>query len=301
MFRVLLFISVSFLLTNSLFAEPSKPAAPLTYALRLSLNDPPAIFVDITSTLPVDESAEPQLAWTLTVAGLETSGEAKLIKSADKPNHWTIQQPLVAQQSPQTTRVTGTVTLHAGAQVAELAIDQTLLPSINHWIVAGPFEYVQAPAMTNKFRQMRTPKLDVKLPNGYDRAPAAWHTVSRSITPETDLSSEFVLDLNRIFGDKEHARAMAFAWATIEAPEFTYAALSVGSNDGVTVWLNNKEVLRKIVKRDYRSGEDHVLIKLEQGANVMLVRIGNRDGAWQLGVHLQDRDGRPLLNAKIGQ
>jgi hypothetical protein len=272
----------------------------LAFHLQLNLEEDPAVDIGLSVQPPFGGSSPEALDWSLKTEGLKTAGEAQLASLSEWDNTWTVKQPLVAKQLPQTTRVSGVFTLKSAGQALTLPLDRVLLPSISNWIVAGPFDYALIPSLTNKFRQMGKPDLSYKFDLGWLKEQASWQYISRVVTPATDLGSEFVVDLNTVFGGQFN-RAVAFAWTTIDVPEYTYAALSIGSDDGITIWINNQEVHRNVVGRAYRSGEDECLIKLEPGRNTLMLRIGNRYGGWMFGMRLLDRDGNDLVTATIGE
>lgn len=67
-------------------------------------------------------------------------------------------------------------------------------------------------------------------------------------------------------------------WAT--APMTVH--LDVGSDDGVTIWVNQKNVHEKIVLRAANMDDDHVAFPLKRGKNVIVFRVNNAGGAWRL-------------------
>ena len=53
--------------------------------------------------------------------------------------------------------------------------------------------------------------------------------------------------------------------------------ISLGSGDGVKVWLNGREVLSKKIKRDAQSDQEIVTLSLNKGDNEILIKIANDD------------------------
>ncbi len=62
----------------------------------------------------------------------------------------------------------------------------------------------------------------------------------------------------------------------------TEVKLEIGSDDGVTVWLNGRQVHENIVQRGARLGDDQLRLKLNEGKNVILFRVNNATGGWRL-------------------
>ena len=58
--------------------------------------------------------------------------------------------------------------------------------------------------------------------------------------------------------------------------------LEIGSDDGVTVWVNGYQVHENIVLRGAVLGEDVVKLDLSSGKNVIVFRVNNARGAWRL-------------------
>jgi hypothetical protein len=59
---------------------------------------------------------------------------------------------------------------------------------------------------------------------------------------------------------------------TIRADKKQDVVLSIGSDDGVKVWLNGEIVHGKNVNRALKCGEDQVKVTLKEGENALLLR-----------------------------
>jgi uncharacterized membrane protein len=70
--------------------------------------------------------------------------------------------------------------------------------------------------------------------------------------------------------------------AVVTANKPSQARLYLGSDDGVTVWLNGALVHEHIAPRPARLGDDRLPISLSTGKNVFLFRVNNINGNWQL-------------------
>ena len=69
-------------------------------------------------------------------------------------------------------------------------------------------------------------------------------------------------------------------------------------DDGVKMWLNEKEIYRLDIGRPYSAKSDHVAVKLKKGTNTLLVKIFQGGGDGGFGVHVEDANGRPLTQVK---
>ena len=101
----------------------------------------------------------------------------------------------------------------------------------------------------------------------------------------------WVVDLTRLMGGND---AVAYLKATITSPEATDAVLEIGSDDGFRVWLNGEEVLGNNVLRPLTEWQDHGPVKLQAGANELLLKITQNVGGAQACARLRKADGTDL-------
>jgi formylglycine-generating enzyme required for sulfatase activity len=69
-----------------------------------------------------------------------------------------------------------------------------------------------------------------------------------------------------------------YLFRTIRAPAAIELAAGLGSDDGLVVWLNGKEVLSRDVARGPAPNQDRTVLGLHQGENRLLLKIYNRGG-----------------------
>jgi dienelactone hydrolase len=67
--------------------------------------------------------------------------------------------------------------------------------------------------------------------------------------------------------------AVAYAFTTIPRPKSGKALLSIGSEDGIRVWVNGKPVLSRDGARSLTLDEDQVEVDLASGDNAVLVKL----------------------------
>ncbi len=89
----------------------------------------------------------------------------------------------------------------------------------------------------------------------------------------------------------ETENAIAYAWTTLEAPRPMTTWLSVSSDDGLKVWVNGEEILRRHVLRGIGPDQEVVPLKLREGANTLLVKVEQGKGDWALAARIVDLDG----------
>ncbi len=75
------------------------------------------------------------------------------------------------------------------------------------------------------------------------------------------------------FGDAQDGQ-VAYAFATIAREKAGKARVSVGSNDGVRVWLNGKLILARDGRREILPDEDQLDVDFQAGDNALLVKAG---------------------------
>jgi alpha-mannosidase len=73
----------------------------------------------------------------------------------------------------------------------------------------------------------------------------------------------------------------AYAFTYLYAKESGKANLLLGSDDGIAVWLNGKEVWRNDIQRGHTASADKVSILLNKGWNRLLLKISQFEGGWQ--------------------
>lgn len=96
------------------------------------------------------------------------------------------------------------------------------------------------------------------------------------------------IHLNDLFTPND--LVVAYAFCRIESPDARKVILTVGSNDGVRVWLNGKEVHEHHVSRWLVLDHDYVPIELKPGKNNLLFKIDDGTGDFGLAVRLLNYD-----------
>ena len=86
----------------------------------------------------------------------------------------------------------------------------------------------------------------------------------------------------------------AYARCIIRVAAATKAQIMLGSDDAAKVWLNGALLENVNVPRAYTANEDKMKVELKAGDNVLLVKIGQGGGQWELGAKVCAEDGGPL-------
>ena len=101
----------------------------------------------------------------------------------------------------------------------------------------------------------------------------------------------WIVDLAKLLkGDQR----CAYLRVKIESPRAQAAQLEVGSDDGVKVWLNGEVVHANNTPRGVVPWQDKVPVRLDQGANVLLLKVCQGAGGWGACARIVGTDGNGL-------
>jgi len=116
----------------------------------------------------------------------------------------------------------------------------------------------------------------------------------RAHPPETDPRAvewrEAAFDGGRIDLGAQYTGAsnvVAYALVPVEADADCGLHLSMGSDDGLAVFLDGKRVFAKDVRRGLRPGEDELLVELARGRHELLFKVTQEGGDFGLAVEAQ--------------
>ena len=96
------------------------------------------------------------------------------------------------------------------------------------------------------------------------------------------------VNLLKWFGTTEDV--LCYARCTVTSPVDTTMTLGLGSNDGVIMWVNGKEVFRFEKGRGAAANQNLITVKLRKGKNNMLAKVGNLGSNWGLFLAFEDKD-----------
>jgi hypothetical protein len=102
------------------------------------------------------------------------------------------------------------------------------------------------------------------------------------------------IGLAGFFGRKDQVVGYAVCWVHSEVERAVH--LSIGSDDGVCVWINREKVHEHRVKRAASAGQDTARARLKAGWNEVLAKVDN-EGSSEWDLYLEFRtaeDSRPL-------
>jgi hypothetical protein len=160
---------------------------------------------------------------------------------------------------------------------------------IRDWRILGPFDntgnggfhFALQPEQEQDFSSAHV---------GRDGRQVSWQEV------HSQYASGYV-DLAAVLGKQDWS--LAYAACRFFSPEPRRAWLELGSDDGVQAWLNGSHVWKHDVYRVAAPGQDLVPVQLREGANDLLLKIGQARGEWGFLCSLSDEDGNPIPDLEV--
>jgi len=143
------------------------------------------------------------------------------------------------------------------------------------WIIAGPLPANAAVPST----------IDPNATLAGRDGPIDWQVVGNRPGDYVDLAG--------LYPDVVGACAIAISFISSSAEQS--ATLKVGSDDGVTIWLNDELVYEHRINRPYRPGDDQVTLTFHEGQNKLAVRIDQGTGDWGFSLDPVDGRGWPVV------
>ena len=87
------------------------------------------------------------------------------------------------------------------------------------------------------------------------------------------------------------SEGIAYAYTEIISPDNREVKLTLGSNDGAKIWMNNKVVYNKHAARNAVADQEILTVHLKKGTNKILVKIENLGASWGLYLRIIDPEG----------
>lgn len=148
-------------------------------------------------------------------------------------------------------------------------------PFITDWLITGPYEKEQPLASL-----VGNHKLKWRKTNG------------------VFSKSRYLVDLVELLG--QHEEVFAYAKTSVYSPCKQRVQFKIGSDDGITVWLNGKQLLNADAERPCKLEQEIIKATLRRGANCILLKITQRKREWGFIFRITDEKGKSLQNLFIG-
>lgn len=91
----------------------------------------------------------------------------------------------------------------------------------------------------------------------------------------------------------------AYAVAEIVSPEERAVEFMLGSDDGLTLWLNGRKIFEDLNDRAWARDQFRARGTLRAGTNVLVAKVGQHSGDWGFSVGLSMPKSGPLFEAKV--
>ncbi len=155
------------------------------------------------------------------------------------------------------------------------------------WKILGPFDNKENIGYNTPYIPEDITEIDFNTKHEGVNGEISWRQ-------HTDDAFDGLVDLGR-----NVKSSTAYAWATIYSPDNREVQLRFGSDDNGKVWLNGHEVITEPDGGWATLDENIVSVKLNQGKNSILVKVGNSDGSWGFFLRITDNDGKPFPDLNL--
>ena len=164
--------------------------------------------------------------------------------------------------------------------VAELQAVYSGLQPIMSWEVLAPFTEGEVPEV------QEDPAASYRGSVG----PLKWE-------PRRGEGEHGRVELNAVYAPNDHVSA--FARATVRADRARRAEMAVGSDDQITVWVNDELVFHHDSPRGWTPDQDRFDIQLRQGDNAVIVRVDEIGGDWAFSVKVAEEGIGPIFDTEV--
>ncbi len=149
---------------------------------------------------------------------------------------------------------------------------------VHDWLVLGPLD---------KHRDERH-NYSAKILDQAIKRKASFKGVYDSATWKTLSSNTSRINFAEVFEEKTSVTCYAVCWVLSEKKQTV--TLSIGSDDGVYVWLNGRKVHENKADRAAEPGQDKVRTELQSGWNQVITKVYNNNGDWDLYFEFRTED-----------
>ena len=216
---------------------------------------------------------------------------------ADESTQWVRHHSMVASATRAVVTLLGLLGLLGLLAITlPVALAQGLAPNhpnqpsgafLRQWLLCGPFS--TQPTAVDVTNRPPTPgfNIDFLVAAGGERAirPQAGQTVTHPAGKATWTLHEATNDaINLRAAVSTRSEVAAYAYCTVECDTDQNVIMAVGSNDGVSIWINGEEIWRHRAGRILKRDEDRIPVRLKGGRNAVLLKIDQWGG--ELGVCL---------------
>ncbi len=163
---------------------------------------------------------------------------------------------------------------------------------VRTWIAAGPYTGDATTGNCRPAEAARVGEDDVAF------APEVGAAAGDRVWDPTLLDTgllDFVPDYGWVYAPRE-----AYAAVWLDSDVARDATLSVGADDGVFAWWNGALVLDVASCQGVVADQFQVGVRVEEGANLLLLKVYDQGGGWGLAARLLDESGAAITDLQPG-
>jgi len=150
---------------------------------------------------------------------------------------------------------------------------------IMDWNLIGPFDAPDMDSLLTAYPPEKEADLAARY-KGKGGAEVAWRPIHADPTG--------FVDLTKLVTPNEYA--VVYGLAYVQSPDEREAALLLGSDDGVRVWINDVLVHSNPAYRGAYHDQDTVRVRLRKGWNKVLIKVLQGAGGWGYFLRFADPD-----------
>ncbi|MEE9293534.1 MAG: DUF3857 domain-containing protein [Phycisphaerae bacterium] len=160
--------------------------------------------------------------------------------------------------------------------------------ALDTWMIIGPF----ANERDAGYNTVYGPETEIDFEKAYQ---GRGHQVSWR--PLEHLTFRRNIDFAAVCYPRE--QVLAYALTHVQAMSPQNATLQLGAAESIKVWFNDRLVYASELERRFALDQATIPVRLQRGANKLLVKVGVETGPWRLAVRLTDPKGRPLQDVRF--
>jgi len=119
----------------------------------------------------------------------------------------------------------------------------------------------------------------------------------RSPDVKVDLLLAFYDDF--LLGRSTKEYIVGYAACYVKSDKTREVMVKVGSDDGYKLWVNHELVSAQYVRRGWRPDEESYRVKLKQGHNLVMVKVDQNLGGYDLSMRLTDVLGKRVDGVEV--
>jgi putative membrane-bound dehydrogenase-like protein len=186
----------------------------------------------------------------------------------------------------------------ARPKIEELLAADTRVPAV---AIESLRKIYAKPEPITKFKMVGPFPIDAKPPFALDAMPASAQFTGAQNKPtkwvDAKAGDRGSIDVSRLFSITDNVSA--FAVAEIKSATDADTSFEGGSDDGLILWLNGREVYRDTSEHGYEPDKYHFRARLKAGANLLVAQTLNVGAGWEFSVRVKTDGTGPIFTYKI--